>query len=68
MAYFEELAPGSVTVTEVDCLGECGLGPNVKLEPENVVVNGCKSKAAVAQILEERCVDGTGLMARILEE
>eukprot|EP00238_Polyblepharides_amylifera_P009713 CAMPEP_0196579660 /NCGR_PEP_ID=MMETSP1081-20130531/24302_1 /TAXON_ID=36882 /ORGANISM="Pyramimonas amylifera, Strain CCMP720" /LENGTH=68 /DNA_ID=CAMNT_0041899309 /DNA_START=224 /DNA_END=430 /DNA_ORIENTATION=- len=65
---FEKLAPDSVKVDEVDCLGECGMGPNVQTVNNGKVFNGCKTMLDVATILEENCVDCEGLVAKSITQ
>ena len=49
---FERLAPDGVQIEVVDCLDECTLGPNVRLDGDDRrVQNGIKTAAQVAEIL-----------------
>mmetsp|Transcript_20154 Transcript_20154/g.64135 ORF Transcript_20154/g.64135 Transcript_20154/m.64135 type:complete len:130 (+) Transcript_20154:1000-1389(+) len=49
--------PELVAVEEVDCLSECGIGPNIEVLPggeadaPGKVVNGCKTEEDVAKLL-----------------
>ena len=50
---FQALAEGTgVTVEEVICLDECGMGQNVEL-PDGKVVNGVKTEDDVKAVLEK---------------
>ena len=53
VALFEALAEGTgVTIEEVICLDECGMGPNVEL-PDGKVVNGVKTEEDVKAVLDK---------------
>ena len=50
---FQALAEGTgVTIEEVICLDECGMGPNVEL-PDGKVVNGVKTEEDVKAVLDK---------------
>lgn len=52
LALFESLAPDGITVEATDCLDECTMGPNVRLdEDDRRVINGVRTAAQVAEIL-----------------
>eukprot|EP00242_Pyramimonas_sp_CCMP2087_P011222 CAMPEP_0198213602 /NCGR_PEP_ID=MMETSP1445-20131203/28962_1 /TAXON_ID=36898 /ORGANISM="Pyramimonas sp., Strain CCMP2087" /LENGTH=137 /DNA_ID=CAMNT_0043888269 /DNA_START=134 /DNA_END=547 /DNA_ORIENTATION=- len=67
-AYFEELCPEGVTIEDRYCFIECAIGPNIGLNVDDMTINGVKTKADVAKILEERCPGGDGLMAKVAAE
>ena len=49
---FQAQAEGTnVTIEEVICLDECGMGPNVEIDGK--VVNGVKTKEQVKAVLEK---------------
>uniref|UniRef100_A0A7S1XA06 Uncharacterized protein n=1 Tax=Tetraselmis chuii TaxID=63592 RepID=A0A7S1XA06_9CHLO len=58
LSFCQELAPEGVAVEEQECLDECGMGPNVQLQPEGKIVNGLGTREAVASMLSTQCVNG----------
>ena len=64
----ELLQPG-VHLERRGCLGRCGSGPNVCLNPSGLLVSYCATPAQLAQLIERQCVggEGTRLMLHALE-
>lgn len=48
------MVPTQVTIEDRYCFIECAIGPNVGLNFDDMTINGVKTKADVAKILEER--------------
>jgi len=68
LEHFQALAPSSVEVMEGGCYDECSSGPNVQVNPKDLILHAVKTKADVAALLEEHCLDSEGLVAKVASE
>eukprot|EP00898_Chlorokybus_atmophyticus_P001527 jgi/Chlat1/2375/Chrsp17S02815 len=53
--YLRDLAPPDVAIDTCGCLGRCGSGPNILLEPAQLVVSHLNTPAHIARLLERQC-------------
>mmetsp|Transcript_15991 Transcript_15991/g.44616 ORF Transcript_15991/g.44616 Transcript_15991/m.44616 type:complete len:107 (-) Transcript_15991:102-422(-) len=67
LKYFQDLAPEGVEIQEQMCFDECGMGPNIQLQPSGNVVNGVSSKQAAADLLAAHCRDSEAVMKKLVE-
>eukprot|EP00873_Tetraselmis_striata_P011532 jgi/Tetstr1/431796/TSEL_021291.t1 len=65
LGFCRDLAPQGVDIEEQDCLDECGMGPNVQVQPDGKILNGLKTRDAVAAMFAAQCVNGVEAEANL---
>jgi (2Fe-2S) ferredoxin len=56
----QELLPPGVRLERRGCLGRCGSGPNLALNPSGLLISYCATPAQLANLIERQCLGGDG--------